>query len=203
MADFFNHNGKVIKNHSEIANEFNSFFVNVGPNTAKKISNSKEINSNMIEGFGSKTLKSMFLSKITESDILDIVRKCKTKTSVDCDGIDMLIIKRTIDCILIPLCYIFNLSFSLGVFPQKMKNAKVIPVYKNGDKHVFNNYRPISILSQFSKIIEKWFTHKLDLFLEKNNLLFDYQYGFRPNRSTSSALIHLTDEALAAIDKKQ
>lgn len=202
-AEYFTHNNKIIKNQMEIADEFNSYFVNVGPNIAKKCENSnhKDTNINSMSR-GSRILKSMFLSEITEYDILDIVRKCKNKTSTDCDGIDMYIVKKTIDCILKPLTYIINLSFSSGVFPQKMKTAKIIPIFKNGDMHVFNNYRPISILSQFSKIIEKWFTCKLDNFLEKNNLLFEYQYGFRSNRSTSTALIHFTDEVLAAMDKK-
>uniref|UniRef100_A0A8C6TYG5 Reverse transcriptase domain-containing protein n=1 Tax=Neogobius melanostomus TaxID=47308 RepID=A0A8C6TYG5_9GOBI len=115
----------------------------------------------------------------------------------------MFIVKKTVDCILKPLSYIFNLSFISGVFPQKMKTAKIIPIFKNGDKHMFNNYRPISILSQFSKNIEKWFTIKLDSFLEEKNILFDYQYGFRSNRSTSAALIHFTEEVLAAIDHSQ
>lgn len=131
----------------------------------------------------------MFLSEITEYEILDIVQKCKSKTSTDCDVIDMFIVKKTIDCILKPLSYTFNLSLRTGVFPQKMKTAKVIPIFKNGNKDEFNNYRPISLLSQFSKIIEKWFTQKLDTFLEKTKLLFDYQHGFRSNRSTSAALI--------------
>lgn len=70
------------------------------------------------------------------------------------------------NCIVKPLSYIFNLSFQSGIFPNRMKVAKVVPLYKDGDKHMFTNYRPIS-LSQFSKVLEKNFVQKLDELIEK------------------------------------
>jgi len=91
---------------------------------------------------------------------LSIVGKCESKTSTDSDGLDMTIVKRTIDCIIKPMTFICNLSIQSGVFPEKMKVAKVVPLFKNGDVHHFNNYRPVSLLSQFSKILEKWFSQK-------------------------------------------
>ena len=100
-------------------------------------------------------------------------------------GMDMTLVKNIIQVIVKPLTYICNQSFQTGIFPNSMKTAKVIPIYKNGDRHLFTNYRPISLLPQFSKIIEKLFVHRLDNFIEKHNLLCDQQYGFRANRSTS------------------
>ena len=116
-------------------------------------------------------VQSMFVDKVSEEEIVLIVTKLKSKTSIDSDGLDMEIVKRTIDCIVKPLCYIFNLSFQTGTFPNKMKVAKVIPLFKTGDKHSFTNYRPVSLLSQFSKILEKIFVEKLDKFIEKKGLL--------------------------------
>uniref|UniRef100_A0A3B3B6W1 Reverse transcriptase domain-containing protein n=1 Tax=Oryzias melastigma TaxID=30732 RepID=A0A3B3B6W1_ORYME len=203
IPEYFVHEGKVINDQTQIANEFNSFFVNVGTNIVKHRENLIHTESASLQQNTKKILNSIYIDEITEQDILTIVRKSKNKTSTDCDGIDMIIVKQTIDCILRPLLYIFNLSFRTGIFPKKMKVAKIIPIFKQNDEHVFTNYRPVSVLSQFSKIIEKWFIQKLDVFLEKNSLLFEYQYGFRSNRSTSTALIHLTEEILAAIDKKQ
>ena len=84
------------------------------------------------------------------------VDNLKNKTSIDKDGLDIFTIKKTIDCIIEPLCYIFNLSFSSGSFPDKMKIAKVLPFFKDGDKHLLTNYRPVSLLSQFSKILKKY-----------------------------------------------
>lgn len=102
-----------------------------------------------------------------------------------------------------PLTYIFNLSFQTGLFPDSMKIAKVIPIYKNGDRHLFTNYRPISLLPQFSKILEKLFVHRLDNFIEKHNILCDQQYGFRGNLSTSMAVINLTEQISSALDNKE
>ena len=84
-----------------------------------------------------------------------------------------------------------------------MKIAKVIPLFKSGDNDTFTNYRPVSLLSQFSKILEKLFNNRLDNFLEKNELLVDGQYGFRNARSTSMAITQLIEELTNANDEKK
>ena len=84
-----------------------------------------------------------------------------------------------------------------------MKIAKVIPLYKSGNKHHFTNYRPVSLLPQFSKILEKLFNNRLDNFIDKHKLLTDNQYGFRANRSTSMALLESVEEITNSMDKKQ
>lgn len=84
-----------------------------------------------------------------------------------------------------------------------MKKAKVILLFKAGDKKSYINYRPVSLLSQFSKILEKLFVARLDSFVEKHKLLIDCQYGFRDSRSTSMALMELMDELSSAIDEKK
>lgn len=115
----------------------------------------------------------------------------------------MKIVKRTINEISKPLTYIYNLSFQTGRFPNKMKVAKVIPVYKSRDKHQFTNYRPVSLLPQFSKILERGFNNRLDKFIDKYKLLSDSQYGFRTNRSTTLALTEFIEEITNSINKKQ
>lgn len=123
---------------------------------------------------------------------MDVVPKCKNKWSTDPDDLDMHLIKTVIDCIVDPLCYIFNMSFTTGVFPCKMKSAKVIPLFKTGDNKEFNNYRPVSLVSKQSKILEKLFVSRLDSFIDKHKLLVDNQYGFRMNQSTFMALMEVT-----------
>ena len=123
--------------------------------------------------------------------------------SKDCNDIDMTIIKTIIDEIVTPFTYICNQSFLSGTFPNKMKLAKVIPLYKTGNHNVFTNYRPVSLLPQFSKILEKLFSDKVDAFIEKQNILSESQYGFRSNRSTSMALLELIEEIISAVDNKK
>ena len=84
-----------------------------------------------------------------------------------------------------------------------MKTAKVIPLFKSGDKKSFNNYRPVSLLSQFSKILEKLFDNRLQSFIDKHSILSDSQYGFRSSCSTSSALIELIEEISTSLDNKK
>lgn len=84
-----------------------------------------------------------------------------------------------------------------------MKLAKVIPIFKNGDRHSMENYRPISLLLQFSKIITRLFVKQLDNFIEKYELLNEEQYGFRKNRTTMYAVMKMVEETAEASDKNE
>ncbi len=138
-----------------------------------------------------------------EREIIDIVAKCTNKTSTDCDDTDMTAVKRVIEGISKALTYICNLSFQTGTFPNKMKIAKIISLYKSGNKHQFTYYRPVSLLPQFSKILEKLFNKWLDKFIDKHKLLTESQYGFRSNRATSLASTDSVEEITKSTDQKQ
>ena len=86
----------------------------------------------------------------------------------------------------------FNCSFSTSTVPDKFKIASVIPAHKQGSKFILNNYRPISLLSIFSRILEKIVCKQLDSFIVKHNLLYENQYGFRSKHSTLHAAISIT-----------
>ena len=92
-------------------------------------------------------------------------------------------------------------SFADGVFPEVWKSAKVVALFKGGDKTLKDNYRPISILPTISKIIERSVHVQLRSYLEKNKLLSQSQFGFRQKHSTSTALITFTDQILESMDK--
>lgn len=98
--------------------------------------------------------------------------------------------------------HICNQSFKTGIFPNQMKVSKVLPLYKGGDKHLFCNYRPISLLSQFSKILEKLFVKRLDSYVEVNNIMNEYQFGFRAHRSTTMAAVKMVENISQSVDKK-
>ena len=106
----------------------------------------------------------------------------------------MFLLKNVIHNILKPLLYICNLSLKNGIFPEDMKMAKVIPLYKTEDPMIFSNYRPVSLLTQFSKILEKIFNNRLTKFITINNVLYDGQYGFRHNHSTELAVLEMIEK---------
>ena len=96
----------------------------------------------------------------------------------------------------------FNLSFVSGCFPDSLKLAKVIPLYKSENKKPVTNYRPISVLPVFSKILEKLMHIRLYEFLDNNLLLTENQYGFRPKHSTYMALLNLVDKVSDKFDRR-
>ena len=99
-----------------------------------------------------------------------------------------------------PLANLINLSFSTGLFPKILKQAKIIPIFKKEDQQDCNNYRPISLLSNISKIIEKLVHRQLYGFLEFNNHLYTNQFGFGNFHSTNHAIITITEKIRKAID---
>jgi len=101
------------------------------------------------------------------------------------------------------LLYIFNLSFNCGEVPQSLKIAKVVPLYKKGDKDNPGNYRPISLLSIFAKMLEKLMYRRLYNYLHKQNILYKYQFGFRKGYSTSLALTELLDTLYTHRDQRE
>ncbi len=98
--------------------------------------------------------------------------------------------KKVIEGISKPVTYICDLLFQTGTFSNKMKIAKVVPLYKTGDRHNFSNYRPVYLLPQPSKIVEKIFNNRLEFLLDGHKYISDSQYGFRPNSSKLMALIN-------------
>uniref|UniRef100_A0A8C6WF21 Reverse transcriptase domain-containing protein n=1 Tax=Neogobius melanostomus TaxID=47308 RepID=A0A8C6WF21_9GOBI len=196
--DYMIKNDEKITEGKNIVNAFNDYFVNIGPHLASKIAKT----NNDATKYKNINAHSFFLKATNENEVIKIVKAFKNKKSTDWNDFDMTMIKKVIQNISVPLTHICNLSFSTGEFPNHMKIAKVVPIYKSGDNHLFTNYRPISILPQLSKILEKLFAARLDSFINKYNLLSDCQYGFRNNRSTAHALINLTEEVTNHIDNK-
>lgn len=92
---------------------------------------------------------------------------------------------------------------TVGIFPDKLKLAKVVPIYKSDNKHFLENYRPISILSVFSKIFEKLMYNHLLEFLDEHNIIFNKQFGFRPKYSTRHALITIVEKINKALDENK
>ena len=153
-----------IVSKQSIADGLNNFFVGVGSNLDKKIPVADNAAS-IYDYMGQQCPNSMFINPVSADEVVNIIKSCKPKQSKDCDDINMSVLSKVTDQIVKPLVHIFNLSFSSGIFPSEMKTAKVIPVFKGGNRSDFSNCRPISLLSQFSKILEKLFHLRLEQFL--------------------------------------
>jgi hypothetical protein len=135
-------------------------------------------------------------------EIQNIIQSLKTKNSYGFDEISVKILKLRLPFFVSPLTYICNKSLSLGVFPDRLKYSIVKPIYKNGDKLMMSNYRPISLLTSFSKVLEKLIYIRLYKHISVNNILVKEQYGFRSNSSTEKASYKLIDEILTAMNNK-
>ena len=101
-----------------------------------------------------------------------------------------------------PLTLIINQMFESGIFPDSLKIAKIIPIYKKGDINSITNYRPISLLPTLSKVFERVIYNQLCTYFDHNHLLSEQQYGFRANHSTELAAIKLVDYINHEIDRK-
>ena len=137
----------------EIANQFNNFFANIGRNLSDKISRKSDKH---VSTFLKQEVLSTFDFKCVDCiDVKKIIHTKAAKNSCGIDAISTKLIKMIGDDIAGPLTLIINQSLSTGVFPDKLKIAKVIPLYKKDDPHLVDNFRPISLLPAISKVFEK------------------------------------------------
>ena len=193
-----NINGKAVDDSLGIANGFNDFFVNVGPNTEKSV---PKVPNKSPEQFLKNRVQFEFLiAHVSEEEIIDLITSLPIKATGHA-SIPLKWIKIVADLLAVPLCRIINLSFIKGVFPELLKTAKVIPSFKAGSADDVNNYRPISLLSIFDKILEKIMHKQLYAFLEHHEVLFKNQFGFRKKCSTGHSLIEITEKIRESIDK--
>ena len=112
-------------------------------------------------------------------------------------------VKESINYISELLTYVLNLSINSVIVHAQMKLARVVPLYKSGDKRLLSNYRPVSVLPVFSKFLEKAVYNRLIRFFGKYEILYSNQYGFGKKRSTSLALLYLHDKITSAIDERK
>ncbi len=188
-------NDEQISDKPKIADEFNKYFSEIGHKTGQQVPASPHTYTHYLPA---PVVHSMFLEPITENTVLFATHKLKSKLSSGHDDISTKLLKETIDIISKPLAHIINLSFETGIVPDQLKIAKVVPIYKASDNTSLNNYRPISLLPSFSKLLEKIMFDKVMGFLKTHNILYRHQYGFRPKHSTIHPIIHFLNHCAEA-----
>ena len=186
----FKINDVITSDKKRICNGFNDFYINVGSNLAKKIPDSDKTPKDFIRNCNQN---SMFVESVSDSDVCKIVTSLKSASS-GWDGISLDVVKRAFMSIVQPLTHCMNLSLMNGVVPNELKIARVIPLFKAGDIAIFSNYRPVSVLPLFSKILERLMYARLLSFINQNKLLYKFQFGFRQGHSPELALIYLIDK---------
>lgn len=194
-------NGEKLNKITDIVNEFNIFFGNVGKNLAQDITRRNVAAERSCKTIENNCPNTLFLYPVSRDEILDTISSLRNSKSNGIDNISVESLKSSRDDIALPLQYICNLIFETGTFPNKLKTSLITPVHKSGSRDKVNNYRPIALLSNLSKIFEKCIKNRVLNFLEKNNLIFSNQYGFREKRSAEDAINNLTSKLYAAIDQ--
>ena len=177
------------------SDELNAFFVNIG----SKLANICEVKS--LPRI-SRVLNSCFLRPADVNEIENIILALKNKKTYGHDGFSNEMIKLCSPVISPYLVQCFNTCIDEGVFQEFLKIAKVFPLHKSGSKKDANNYRPISLLTSFSKIFEKMIFNRMICFIEKFGLLAKQQNGFCKKRSCVHAIIKITDFMRNTVCKK-
>ena len=188
-------NNRILENDEDIANAMNNHFSQIGATLAAKLPNN---------GYHQRYMKkritpSFFLEPVNNEETIKEIAKLNNKKSAGDDNIKPRVLKENKETLAKPITHIINLSFKNGEVPNKLKIAKVIPIYKKNDKADPNNYRPISLLSIINKIMEKLIAKRVLKFLNEHEILYEYQFGFRENYSTTLAITEIVENLLTEL----
>ena len=192
--------GNLVNDPIELADAFNEHFATVAEKLVRKLPNS---NAKFTDYLTSSNSSSIFMTPTNQFEIKKVISAFASKLSAGVDEIPMIIMKYLPDNAVHALSYIFNQSLSLGKFIEAFKTAKIVPVFKNGSRKKVANYRPVSLLSSFSKILEKIVYKRLYSFITHTNNFSSQQFGFRQNHSTTHATTLLINNIVDAFEKRQ
>lgn len=183
----------IILEGKELANAINQYFVNVAV---------CDEDSTQYEDETSSCMNSLVLHEVLPEEVYRYIKELKTNVASGYDDVRVAPVKAVASILSPVLAYLVNYSFLIGIFPTKLKVAKVTPIHKGGNTTELTNYRPISVLPVFSKIYEKCINTRLMKYLEKYNILSPHQYGFRKNKTTEEALIDVKSRIIENIENK-
>ena len=196
-------NGNIEFDKKVVSNEFNGFFTTIASNLVQKLPTSTQKFSDCINFYFQKGIKpnSFKLSVVDEDQVLKLLNNINIHKATGLDSLPARFLKDGGPEIVTAFTHLLNLSIHSSKVPSDMKSARVVPLFKKQNKTHVGNYRPVSILSVASKILEIVVHEQLQNHLDQNELLFQHQSGFRPAYSTDTCLIHLTDHIKNEMDK--
>ena len=197
-------------NKSPNAENFNKYFSTVAENISCKIKGSNKLTLSHAKGSLSclspvfnRPFNNIVFCNTSTGEIEKIIQSLPGKNSCGYDEISTRILKASAPFISSPLCCIINTSLNSGVFPTRLKYSVITPLHKKGDKNNVSNYRPISVLTSFSKIFERIIYNRLITHFTSHKILANSQFGFRKKSSTDKAAYKLINDILSALNNKQ
>jgi exonuclease III len=198
VVSLFKIDGSTVTNTEAIANNFNMFFSTIGAKQSAKIPRVPNLS---FANFLTNNVQTVFsFHEVTVTEVLSMIKKFKPKSSYGIDNLSMKLLKHISEHLSSSLTLIINQSLNTGIFPDSLKVARVIPLFKKGETSLFDNYRPISLLPVISKIFEKTVHNQLYTYFNTNKLLYKHQYGFRPDHSVENATLEFVDRVLKLLD---
>ena len=192
-------NNKKITDKTEIANNFNEFFANVGPKLEEK---TPDVNKTF-ESYIPVIDTSLLHTDLTEKEFETVFKSLKKDKAPGFDKVHVNVVLSVYDEVKKPLFQISKNSLKNGIVPENTEIAKISPTLKSGKKELLTNYRPISVLPCFSKILERIMYNRLYEYLNQNNILYNKQFGFRGGHSTDHSLIDLVDNIYNPFNKNK
>ena len=190
---------KIITDKQSISELFNSFFTSVVNKLFESFRYARPVFKSTTEELFTK--KHFEFTAVGKPFVLKQLKCLKLKNATGIDGLPARLFKDSAVVIADRVTHLVNLSIKSGTVPSEWKQAKVVPLFKSGNKDDLDNYRPISILSILSKILEKAVFHQLHSYRSKNSLLSPYQSGFRASHSTQLAITFPIDKIRGRMDK--
>ena len=198
-------NGRKYVRPDEIAEAFNEHFVTIGPKLASKIEAPTDADPmayvrNVVKD---KRLPKFLFKHVEVSYVKQEINKLKTSKSPGPDKIPIKILKDAVEIVSGPLTKIFNRSLDTGVFPDLWKLARVAPIFKAGQKSELTNYRPISVVSILSRLLEKMAHDQLFSHMKDCGLLSDNQFAFRKLHNTQTSIMNITETWFRNINEQK
>ena len=194
-------NNKLLTDPKMVSETFNEHFSSIANKLQKKIHQPNKDFSDFLED---KNPNNFFIKPTNALEVLNNINDLNTNKGTGPYSIPTNIFHLIKFAVSEPLVEIINLSFKTGIYIDDLKISKVIPTFKDkGCELEYINYRPISLLSNINKIIEKLMHERVYSFLEKFKCIYNLQFGFRKGHSTTHALIDLTEAIRKAIDENK
>jgi hypothetical protein len=190
---------KLITNPQTITEKFSSYFIEITEDLLSQVNHYfPQQHSTFYMKNCSETI---FIAPTTETELIQIIKDLKNNSSTGFDEIPTFLVKQCLCHFIKPLVHIYNTSFQTGTFPDLMKIAKVKLLHKKQNRQDIQNYRPISILSVFFKLLEKLMHKRLLLFVKKHSTLTSEKHGFTEGKSTETASQSFIQDVQEALDK--